>query len=157
MGYASVEEFQDRFGLTETIELSNLENPLAETPNYQSITYAIAQAESEIDSYLGARYEVPIQPPLPLVLISHCLTLARYNLDRYRRREDVREDYKLVIAQLQQMALGKMALVRPDSRLVPPKGFSRDKAFGDVSFHSPDPIWTRDKLRNYQRFPRRWI
>lgn len=151
MSYALPDDFIAAYGLQEAIELSNLEEPTAEIPNLRQISTAIAQAESEIDSILGARYQIPISEPLPLILVSHCLAIARYRLDRYRRREDVTEDYKLSVAQLKDMALGRIALARPDSSLVEPRGPSQDSAFGDVSFHAPDPIWTRDNLAGYQR------
>lgn len=151
MSYALPDDFISAYGQQEAVELSNLENPTAEIPDFRQISTAIAQAESEINSILGARYEIPISEPLPLILVSHVLAIARYRLDRFRRREDVTEDYKLSAAQLKDMALGRIALARPDSSLVAPKGPSQDSAFGDVSFYAPEPIWTRDKLHGYQR------
>lgn len=155
MSYALPEDFIEAYGLQEAIELSNLENPIADSPDLRQIANAIAHANSEINSYLGVRYLVPIAPPFPLILVSHTLSLARYRLDRFRRREDVTKDYELAIASLKDMAIGRMALSRPDSSLVAIKSSNQDNAFGDVSFTAPEPIWTREKLQNYQRYPDR--
>lgn len=156
MSYALPEDFIEAYGLQESIELSNLENPVADLPDLRQIANAIAHADSEINSYLGVRYLIPIAPPFPLILVSHTLSLTRYRLDRFRRREDVVKDYELAITSLKDMAIGRMALSRPDSSfLVALKSSNQDNAFGDVSFTAPEPIWTREKLQNYQRYPDR--
>ncbi|HEY9835413.1 MAG TPA: phage protein Gp36 family protein [Vampirovibrionales bacterium] len=154
--YALPEDFVATYGFQESVEISNLENPTAENPNLVEIDLAIALASSEIDSILGARYVVPISPPTPLILAAHALCLARYRLDRYRRRADVVDDYKLAVSQLEKMATGKVALARPDATLVEPAAPSQESAFGDVSYYAPDPIWTRENLTGYQRIVRRY-
>ena len=149
--YASPESFIVSYGRQEALEISNLEDPAAEEVNFIRLADALSKASLEIDSYLGARYEVPVDSPTPPLLQSCCLAIARYRLDTYRRRDDVAEEYKQTIGQLEKMATGRIALVREDSQLVPPKALSQDRAFGDASFKAGDRIWTRGKLAHYQR------
>ena len=118
MAYATVEEFETRFDVTETIELTNLEDPLAESPDLDVLEQALDLASEEIDGYLwAASYALPLSSP-PLILREWCLDIARYKLDRNANREDVRRRYDDAIAWLKGLAKG-LTQIPGASQIVP--------------------------------------
>jgi phage gp36-like protein len=87
------------FGIKEAIQLSNLDNPSANSVNTERIWMAIQDAVSLIDSYIAQA------PRANKLLISSsrrrvALVFARYYLDSVRRREDVTADYERAIKEL---------------------------------------------------------
>lgn len=110
MAYGTVEEFVAYFGERESIQVSNLDNPNATTINRTAIEAAIEIASDEIDGYLRtAQYTVPIAPA-PAILKPKCFDIARYRLDNYRTREEVRQRYMDSIFWLKDVASGKVTL-----------------------------------------------
>jgi phage gp36-like protein len=75
------------------------------------VTRAIADADAEIDSYCGARYEVPFAS-VPVMVRKISVDIAIYNL--YVRRKGVPEDrenrYKDAIRFLRDVSAGKATL-----------------------------------------------
>ncbi|MDA8088450.1 MAG: DUF1320 domain-containing protein [Nitrospiraceae bacterium] len=91
------------------------------TVNQARITEAIAEGDSLIDGYCGARYVVPFNP-VPVVVRSISVALAIHNL--YARRVEevpaVHENrYKDALARLKDIASGAMTLgVQPTPNIV---------------------------------------
>ena len=75
------------------------------------ITEAIAEADAEIDGYLGSRYTVPVSP-VPALLRTFSVAISLWKL--YGRRsisnERRRQEYEDAIAKLKDLAAGRMVL-----------------------------------------------
>jgi phage gp36-like protein len=145
MAYATVDEFETRFGATETIELTNLEDPLAESPDLDVLEQALDLASEEIDGYLwAASYALPLTSP-PLILREWCLDVARYKLDRNANREDVRRRYDDAIAWLKGLAKG-LTMLPGAAQIIPTEATTTNSPKWATS---RDPIFTQDSLWDY--------
>jgi phage gp36-like protein len=96
---ATVDDFILAYGMQEAVQVSNIDNPSANTVNEARIRMALEDAESLIDSY------VTQAPKAGIIIISSSrrrttLVLARYFLDSVRRRENVTQDYERAIKEL---------------------------------------------------------
>ena len=74
-----------------------------------SLTTAIEDAQSEIDSYLASRYSVPLATP-PSVIKRLAGDIARYCLHGDNATETVQKRYDAAIAFLKNVAAGKATL-----------------------------------------------
>ena len=115
-------------------------------PDSAAVTRALAAASDEIDTYLAARYTLPL-PEVPGFLKTLTVDIALYRLalsaevlsDEHRRR------YDDALLHLRRIAEGKAALV-----------FSVVPGAGDGDFQGPSPIvsggperlFTRDAMRD---------
>jgi phage gp36-like protein len=79
-----------------------------EYDNPGAVEKAIAGVSSEIDSYVGARYGLPLAE-IPEVLNKHALAMVRYELD-IDPAEVIKERYQAAIAYLKSLASGKATL-----------------------------------------------
>lgn len=95
--YCTVADVVSRFGERELLQLTdrNRTGEVDET----AITRAIGDASHEIDSYLGARYELPLAS-IPPVLVPVCADMARYYLYEDRVTEHVKTRYTERVAYL---------------------------------------------------------
>jgi phage gp36-like protein len=107
--YGTATEFEEAFGVPETVMLTNLDTPNATAVNPVPLTRALTDAAALIDSYIGRRYLLPLSVT-PQVLIPYALDIARYRLDRIRDREDVRKRYEDAIEWLKLVAKGTLDL-----------------------------------------------
>jgi phage gp36-like protein len=75
------------------------------------IAEAIAQADAEIDAYLGARYTIPVTP-VPALLRSLSVAVSGWKLYGHRGldNERRRKDYDDAIATCKRLAKGEMIL-----------------------------------------------
>lgn len=97
---ADVQAFIDVYGWKEAVEISNLDNPAAQTPNYERIARAIADARVFIESYIAAA----TWAGKAVIRGSQSRTeliIARYYLDSKRRRRDVLEDYERALQMIE--------------------------------------------------------
>ena len=95
------DDFVIAFGYKEAVQLSNLDNPSANSVNTERVWMAIQDACALIDSYIAQA------PRANKLIISSsrrrvALVFARYYLDSVRRREDVTADYERAIKELDQ-------------------------------------------------------
>lgn len=107
------------------------------------VTRAIADADEEIDGYLGSRMEVPLSP-VPGIIRKCSVDIAIYNL--YARRQDtapeIRKDrYKNAVGFLAKVAEGKISLGASD-----PAGIPSENA---AAYTSVDAVMTADKLGRF--------
>lgn len=107
------------------------------------VTRAIADADSEIDSYCGKRYAVPFTT-IPNRLRKLSVDIAIYNL--YSRRKGAPEDrktrYDNAIRFLKDVAKGLASLGEDD-----PDGSPADSNMPDID--QSDRIFTRDKMKGF--------
>jgi len=75
--YATLQDLLDRFGAEEIAGLSDRDGD--GEPDQASIDAATADVDAEIDSYLSARYDLPIDP-VPRLLTRLACTLIRERL-----------------------------------------------------------------------------
>lgn len=106
MPYATVNDMVERFGQIEMIRLSTRDDALPESIDGPRIETALADASALIDSYLRARYAVPLSP-IPREIIRACCYLARYDLAQggeQKPTEQVTKDHANTLTWLDAMA-----------------------------------------------------
>ena len=111
--------------------------------NDDAVTRAIADADSEIDSYCGVRYSVPFST-VPDRVRKLSVDIAIYNL--YARRKGAPEDrktrYENAIRFLKDIAKGLATLGQDD-----PDGSPAESNKPDID--QSDRIFTRDKMKGF--------
>ncbi len=143
MDYATVDDMVELFGDREIVELTNLDNPGAETIDEPRLEKALDYASREVDSYLtAAQYQLPL-PSVPLVLRNKVADIARYHLDSYRAREDVRQRYEDAVKWLGLLASGKVSLGLDKATQ---EEITTDDA---VTYYSQPKVFTSRLLRDY--------
>ena len=109
MPYCTQSDIEKRIGERDLTRLSDYNGD--DSPDAAVVTQAIEDAQSDIDSYLQVRYQVPVSP-VPTVLRKRTVTLAIYYL--MLGRDSVTEDWKRayddVIAWLKDVAAGNAEL-----------------------------------------------
>lgn len=76
------------------------------------VARALADADGEIDSYLRARYAVPIASP-PAEVVNAACNIARYRLHDDAATEDIRRRYEDVRAWLRDVSKGAASIDAP--------------------------------------------
>jgi len=107
MLYCTQQDLIERFGNDELISISDHDNTGA--IDEAVIGLAIADAAAEIDSYVSARYSLPLNS-IPAVLTLHAGNIARYRLYDNRSRDEVTERYKQAINFLDKVSKGTVSL-----------------------------------------------
>lgn len=109
MAYCTEAQLQERLTEDELAALADHDGDGA--ADSAVIARAISDADTLIDSYLGARYEVPLDT-VPDVVTAKSLNIAVYHLHFYRRAvpEDIKEQQKADIKWLEGVAAGKITL-----------------------------------------------
>ena len=141
MPYATETEFIESFGLELTIELTNLENPEADTVDSTVMDRGLTRASSLIDGYLSGRYALPLAST-PELLKSLCLDIARYQLGHYGKEDDARQRYEDALRQLQQIANGTLNLGLPaaDTPTI---------VSGSPQWNAPARVFDSDSLKGF--------
>lgn len=139
MAYATLAELQLRISESELIRLTD--EPDAGAIDEAKIEAALEAASIEIDSYLAARYPLPLPLPQPL-LQPICVDLAVWNLYAIVEHAGVpevrRERYDQAVAALKRMASGAQTLgiapqeVGSEAAVFagPPRLFNRNTQWG---------------------------
>lgn len=109
------------------------------------VTRAIADADAEIDSYVGARHTVPLAP-VPTLIRKLSTDIAVYNL--YGRRsgppDHISDRYRAAISLLELIAKGTASLGADDPEGTPPVANAPEMATTN-----PTRVFSRDKLRGF--------
>lgn len=107
MSYATQADLVARYGETEIIQLSDRAN----TGEIDAAVVAakIADADAEIDAYLAARFDLPLQV-VPTVLQRVACDITRYHLYDDRATEDVVRRYKAAIEFLLAVLKGTVSI-----------------------------------------------
>lgn len=107
MSYASQADMTERFGAEELAQRTDRVNGLV--IDAVVLGRALADADSEINSYLGARYVLPLANTPPVINRLAC-DMARYRLFDAGMPETVRVRYQDAISLLKRMASGEVEL-----------------------------------------------
>jgi len=107
MTYATQQDLIDRFGETELVQLSNRAG--GATVDATVVDRALADADAEIDSYLAARYTLPLSP-VPEVVARLAADMARFYLYDDRATEQVSKRYDNAVKLLKSIAAGAVSI-----------------------------------------------
>ena len=110
--YATLADMVGRYGETEMLRLSVADGPLPATVLPERIERALSAATDTIDSYLRARYRVPLSPVPESVNEAACV-LARFSLASGGEREPSEQmgvNRAATIAWLKALATGPVTL-----------------------------------------------
>lgn len=117
----------------------------------ERILAAIREAVSEVDSYLGQRYGLPV-PSVPEILRTRALDIAEYRV--FLRRgirpntadESVRFKYKDALAWLKDVSVGKASIPFPDG-VGGSVGVVKSPSLPKIT--APPRLFTRDSLEDF--------
>lgn len=139
MAYATLQDLQTRFGADELVERTDRQG--GATIDAAVVQRHLDDASAEIDGYLGARYAVPVDPVLP-VLVGLCCDIARHRLWQPVASEGVRQAYQDALRFLRDIADGRAVL----AGALPPTASVHG---GPVRVEAPERELGRDQLRDY--------
>lgn len=135
--YCTQANLVTRFGEAELI--GNTDREGAGDIVAATVTAAILKASNTIDSYIGARYALPLASPDP-VLQGLCEDLARHALYTVDRPELVQKAYDAAIAHLKDISRGTARLAIPEpAAATPPQN--------QVLYQPGDRRMSREELR----------
>jgi phage gp36-like protein len=110
VSYATIQNMIDRGYGQELIELTDTVNDPPTTINEQTVQDALDDSDAEINSYItAANLTVPLNP-VPRVIVTREIEIARYKLWRDRASEKVQADYAGAVAWLKMLAAGQVQL-----------------------------------------------
>lgn len=112
MVYCTVQDMIDRFGEGHMIELTDRAN--LGIIDDGVMDRALSDAQSEIDSYLAARYPLPLASVTP-VLVRLTADITRYYLHDQAATDQVVARYKAAVALLRDISSGKGTLGLPEA------------------------------------------
>lgn len=126
MTYATRTDLEERYG---ALEIEQRESMLPAG----AVARALADADAEIDAYLGGAYAVPLSPA-PAVIVRVAAGLARYRLLGDATTEQARKDYEDAVRYLRDVQAGRASITATplagntaDATIAVTNG--RDKAF----------------------------
>ncbi len=135
MPYISRPLLEERYGLDELIQRTDKFAPYTGAVVDAVLDRAVADAEGEIDGYVGSRYALPLPEPVPPVLVSIACDITRYRLYDDAVPEVVRQRYEDAISRLKDIAAGRLSLGFEPTSVTPAAGTvkvrSRDRLFSD--------------------------
>lgn len=139
MAYATQQDLETRFGPDELVERTDRAG--GQTIDAAVVQRALEDASGEIDSYLGGRYAVPVDPVLP-VLTALCCDIARYRLWQPVASEGVRQAYQDAVRFLRDVAAGAAVLAGALPPAAPVSG-------GPVRIEAPERELSRNALSDF--------
>lgn len=112
-------------------------------PDYDAFSASLAQASSEMDTYLGARYDVPIAP-VPPILVRYAVDIAIYQASSTYGgglTEEKRKRYDDALKWLTNAAKGivSLGLSQADET-------TTQENLPQVASSNPERIFTRTRL-----------
>ncbi|EOO7128518.1 gp436 family protein, partial [Escherichia coli] len=81
--------------------------PRSDEPDTRKLNRALTDASALIDSYLSARYTLPLEV-IPAVLVQHCCAIAFYYLCDQRASDQARDRYREALAWLKDVMNGNV-------------------------------------------------
>jgi phage gp36-like protein len=134
----------NRYPNRDLVQLTN-EDPAATTVNTALLSQALADASAEIDSYLEARFALPLSDP-PAVLNRIASDIAMYRLQALRPLHDLEEArrrYEDAIIMLTKVADGEMTLGLALDNAEPPVAGAAEEVTG------PNRVFSRTTLKGF--------
>lgn len=118
MSYATQADMVLALGEDELIQLTDRAEPPVGAIDAIVLARALSAADGEIDSYLAARYRLPLAS-VPVILRDCATDIARYRLHDRGLPDRVRDTYKDRIAWLRDVAAGKASVGLAPEALTP--------------------------------------
>lgn len=138
MTYSVEADLVNRFGEQEIIQLTDRNNLGA--IDTAVLGQALADADAEIDGYIGGRYTLPLAA-VPQILTGYACDIARYRLYDDDAPEQVRLRYQDAVKFLALVGQGKIGLGLVDGAPLP--------ASGGVKFEAPARVFNDCSLEGY--------
>lgn len=139
--YCSQTDLLERINQATLISLSNDEDSPTEV-DASVVARAIADADAEIDGYVGTRHTVPLSP-VPDLVRKMSVELAIYHL--YSRRmgapEEWRKRYEDNVRLLRDVSAGKVSLGEDDPSSTP--------VAKPVTYDGQERVFNRDTLKDF--------
>lgn len=107
MTYAAQADMVERFGEAEIAQRTNRVD--GSTIDQAVLARALGDADAEINSYLAARYQLPLAAT-PTVLVRLACDMARYQLFSDGAPDVIRQRYQDAVSLLKRMASGEVQL-----------------------------------------------
>ncbi|EPE0557289.1 gp436 family protein [Escherichia coli] len=105
MNYATETDMRARY--REDLLRPLLAVPRSDEPDTRKLNRALTDASALIDSYLSARYTLPLEV-IPAVLVQHCCAIAFYYLCDQRASDQARDRYREALAWLKDVMNGNV-------------------------------------------------
>ncbi|EIM3531829.1 DUF1320 family protein [Salmonella enterica] len=105
MLYASAQDMRDRYDNLDTL----LFQPGSDTPNEKKLAQALNDAGALADSYLSAKYALPLAV-VPQVLVQHCCAIAFYYLCDQQATDQARDRYREALTWLREVKSGSISV-----------------------------------------------
>ncbi|EAQ3459989.1 DUF1320 family protein [Salmonella enterica] len=103
MLYARAQDMRDRYDNLDML----LFQPGSDTPNEKKLTQALNDAGALADSYLSAKYALPLAV-VPQVLVQHCCAIAFYYLCDQQATDQARDRYREALTWLREVKSGSI-------------------------------------------------
>lgn len=140
MAYVTQQDLIDRFGLEEIRELSDRND--TGVIDAAVVSRAIGDVQAQIDSYIGARYTLPLTV-VPEVLKRVACDLTRYQLYDIKVPDNVETRYQEHLKFLADVSKGTATLGTDTSNTEP------QASAGGVKYAAPDRIFNANTLQGY--------
>lgn len=140
MTYAIKQDMIDRYGEEPLVELTDRTAAPTGAIDDVILARALSDADAQINSYVGARYALPLSPT-PDIIVRHACVIAYYVLHRGRYTDETRREYDDVLKFL--TAVSKGDAVLDAAGTTPPS------AAADASVIGPERIFSRESLKGY--------
>lgn len=121
MSYATQADMLAAFGADELVQLTDRATPPVGEIDAAVLDHALQAADGEIDSYLAARFALPLAS-VPVILRDCACDLARYRLHDRGTPERVQKNHDNRIAWLRDLAAGRATLAEASELLAPASG-----------------------------------
>ncbi|ECT4008754.1 DUF1320 domain-containing protein [Salmonella enterica] len=105
MLYASAQDMRDRYDNLDDL----LRQPGTDGLNERKLTQALNDAGAQVDSYLSAKYTLPLAV-VPQVLVQHCCAIAFYYLCDQQATDQVRDRYRDAMTWLREVKNGSIPI-----------------------------------------------
>lgn len=137
MAYATQKDITDRYGGAALLIAADRDGD--DGLDTRAVADALTDATSEIDSYVAARYDLPLST-VPAVLVGYCVDIAIYRLSATAdvATDEQRKRYEDARKWLEHVSSGKVSLGLAD----PPSTGSTK-----ISVASSPRLFSRAKLR----------
>jgi phage gp36-like protein len=136
MAYCSQSDIEKQIP---TLELAELTTESGSTPDAANVIEAIAKADAEIDSYLGAVFAVPLSvAPARVKSLSEDISIYYLYMRRSTIPEVRQKAYDDAIAFLKLVAIGKASI--PSTSV---------SASSGVQIESSAPVFDRDNMTSW--------
>jgi len=139
MAYCAKSDLVQRFGQREMDDLLDHDNDGDDDTS--TLDSTIADADALIDSYVSAKYEVPLSPVPQIIKYISC-DITRFMLWDDNAPDEVRKRYDDAIARLKDIAKGMMKL--PSTTIVAPTNPS-----GGVDYYAEERVFSRESLAGF--------